>query len=150
MDFSKALITITVFFLLASCKKKLIEPPTDLIPQTKMTEVLYDLALINGLRSTNPNLLKQYDIETMPYLYKKYGIDSLQLVKSSEYYASIPATYQAMYTTIQNRLEQHIAEIDEQRKQKTDSLRSNNERVRDSLRKKTTSSNPPVRVPSEK
>ena len=150
MDLTRKLPIVIAIFLVFACKEKLIEPPQDLIPQSEMTELLYDLALIKGLKSTNDNVLKQYDIETMPYLYEKYGVDSLQFVTSSDYYASVPGIYQNMYTNIQNRLEQHIDEIDEQRKQKTDSLRSNNERVRDSIRKNAASTDAPAPVPSEK
>ena len=150
MDLDKVCIIAIFACMVSSCKEKLIDPPENLIPQADMTELLYDLALINGLRSTNPDLLKQHNIETMPYLYKKYNVDSLQFAKSDEYYASVPTIYQAMYNTVQQRLENQISEIDEQRKRKTDSVRTKNQKTRDSLKNKATSSSPPVHVPSEK
>lgn len=150
MDFIRSFMVMVIFFFVFSCKEKLIEPPEDLIPQSKMTEILYDLALINGLRSTNNTVLDQYEIETMPYLYEKYEIDSLQFVKSDEYYASVPAIYQTMYSTIKNRLDARIDEIDELRQQKTDSARSRTKKIRDSLKKKASSTKAPVPVPSEK
>ena len=146
----RVFILMAVFSFVFSCKEKLIEPPEDLIPQAEMTEILYDLALLNGLKSTNATVLDKYEIETMPYLYKKYEIDSLQFIKSDEYYASVPAIYQTMYSTIQGRLDNKKEEFDKLRQQKTDSARSKSKKVRDSLKKKASSAKSPVPVPSKK
>lgn len=134
--------------VLLSCKEKLIEPPQDLIPEQEMTEILYDLALINGLRTTNPTALDNYDIKTMPYIYEKHGIDSLRFVTSDQYYASVPSIYQRMYQTLMDRIENHINDIDKLREEKNEKARARNQRVRDSLAEKT----PPKKaiVPSEK
>jgi len=146
-DFMKrGLLLLGVFLGLLSCKEKLIEPPKDLIPESEMTEILYDLALINGIMTTNPNTLDTYTIETMPYIYEKYGIDSLQFVQSDQYYASVPVIYQRMYQSISDRIETQIAEIDKAREKKNESARARNKRVRDSLKKKTLSTKPAVPV----
>lgn len=150
MNFIRLYIIGAFFFLVYSCKEKLVEPPEDLIPESEMTEILYDLALINGLRSTNATVFEQYEIETMPYLYEKYGIDSLQFIRSDEYYASVPVIYQTMYATIKDRLEDRIDEIDKLRQQKTDSARSRNQSIRDSLKKKPPSAKSSAPVPSKK
>ncbi|MEM1259156.1 MAG: DUF4296 domain-containing protein [Bacteroidota bacterium] len=150
INFTRVFTALIGLLFIFSCKEKLIEPPKDLISQAEMMEILYDLALINGLRSTNAAVFDKYDIETMPYLYEKYGIDSLQFVKSDAYYASVPVIYQTMYATVKNRLENRIKEMDQLRKQKTDSVRSKNQRFRDSLRKKTSSITLTDSVPSSK
>lgn len=129
----KSLLMGVLIVFFASCKEKLIEPPENIIPQAEMTEILYDLALINGARTTNPTLLDNYNIKTMPYIYEKYDIDSLRFVTSDQYYASVPAVYQQMYQKISDRLQQEIKKIDEKRAQKNDSARARNKRVRDSL-----------------
>jgi len=136
MDYSTVLKVTVIFWFVLSCKEKLIKPPEDLIPQSEMTDILYDLALIKGIESTNTTLMDKYHVETMPYLYEKYGIDSLRFVKSDAYYASTPAVYQNMYNTILSRLEDKSDVIDEQRQQRKDSVRSRSERVRDSLKQK--------------
>lgn len=147
MDFMKrGLLLLGIFLGLLACKEKLIEPPKDLIPEAKMTEILYDLALIQGIRTTNPNTLDIYTIETMPYIYEKHGIDSLQFVHSDQYYASVPLIYQRMYQSITDRIEAHIAEIDKAREQKNDSARAKNKRIRDSLSKQALSTKSPVPV----
>ncbi len=136
------LLILVVLSILFSCKEKLIEPPSDLISEAKMTEILYDLALINGLRSTDDRLLKRHEIETMPYIYEKYGVDSLQFVHSDQYYASVPEIYQKMYESIQQRIEEKIKEMNRIREQKNDSARSQNKRVRDSIRKTSNPASP--------
>ena len=113
-----------------------------------MTEILYDLALINGLRSTDDRILKRHEIETMPYIYEKYGVDSLQFVHSDQYYASVPEIYQKMYESIQQRIEERIKEMNRIREQKNDSARSRNKRVRDSIRK--TSNSATSQIPAKK
>ena len=136
------LLIFLVLSILFSCKEKLIEPPSDLISEAEMTEILYDLTMINGLRSTNDRILKRHKIETMPYIYEKYGVDSLQFVHSDQYYASVPEIYQKMYESIQQRIEERIKEMDRIREQKNDSARSKNKRVRDSIRKISDSASP--------
>lgn len=126
-------LMVLAVLAIVSCKEKLIDPPENLISQEEMTEILYDLALIKGLNATNMAMLKKYNIKTMPYLYDKYGIDSLQFVHSDQYYASIPEKYQQMYQTIQEHLENQIKEMDEAREQRSDSLKKRS----DSLRKQT-------------
>ncbi len=119
--------------LMAGCKEKLIDPPENLIPQDRMTDILYDLAVLNGIKSTSETLLPNYEIETMPYLYKKYGVDSVQFVRSDQYYASIPQEYQKMYEEIKSRLEEQVKRIDAARKQRNDSIKKLTKKVRDSL-----------------
>jgi hypothetical protein len=84
---------LLLFLVLASCGEKVIEAPNDLIEKGKMADILYDLALINAAKSTNPGILEEGGIEPMEFLYKKYGVDSVQFVKSDIYYASIPLEY---------------------------------------------------------
>lgn len=132
------------FLILLACKEKLIEPPQNLISEQKMTEILYDLALIKGLKTTSARTLDNYQIETMPYIYEKYDIDSLQFVTSDQYYASEPSIYQRMYQTITNRIENQIKEIEKARELKNDSAKARNKRIRDSLSKKNSSISKPV------
>lgn len=143
----RAILVVLTVLCLGACKEQLIEPPEDLIPQAQMTEILYDLAILNGIRTTSNTLLDKYQIETMPYLYEKYGIDSLRFVKSDQYYASVPAVYQSMYQSIADRLEANIKEIDKEREQKNDSLRARNQRVRDSISQRRNPDAPKTTVP---
>ena len=112
--------------LALSCGKKLMEEPENLIPKGKMADILYDMALLDAIDNSYPQVLEENDLEAMEYLYDKYGIDSLQFVRSDLYYASIPAEYQKIYEAVEERLTKKrdsISEIIMQaRTQASDSL----------------------------
>jgi len=140
-----------VLFLavLVSCAEKVIEPPENLIPKEKMTNILYDLALLNAANSTNPNALKNNSVETMPYLFEKYSIDSVQFSQSDLYYASVPLEYESIYETIQSRLEKEINVYDDERQKKTEAAREKADKVRDSLKKLSKNTKTPVHSEKE-
>ena len=118
------LILLTALVILVSCGEKVIEKPNNLIPKEKMVDMLYDIALINAAKGTNPNILEEYDIEPTSYLFKKHGVDSLQFVSSDLYYASIPVEYEEIYEKVSSRLEHDKKAIEEERKRKSDSTRN--------------------------
>ena len=112
--------------LALSCGKKLMEEPEDLIPAPKMSEILYDMALLDAIDNSYPQVLTENDLKVMDFLYEKYGIDSLQFVQSDLYYASVPEEYQKIYEAVEERLtakRDSISEVIKQvRSQSSDSL----------------------------
>lgn len=100
--------------------------PDDLISREKMVDVLTEISLLHGARSYNKNLLEEKGIEPTRYIYEKYDIDSLQLVRSNDYYAENYGVYQEIYSEVKARLETLRVEYD--------SLREKEERRKDSLR----------------
>lgn len=115
-----------VFFigccLMVACNEKIVEPPEGLIPKEDMVHILYDLSLLNAAKNTNPEVLRDNNIETMDYLYKKYGIDSVLFVKSDLYYASIPSEYEGIYTDVEALLEETKKIFEEERRRQRDSV----------------------------
>ncbi|MDX1362711.1 DUF4296 domain-containing protein [Arenibacter latericius] len=100
----KYLLPIILLFLI-SCNEEVVKKPNNLIPKDKMVTILYDVSLLNAGRSINQNVLNEYDIVPMEYIYKKHNIDSLQLVDSDTYYASLPIVYEAIYTQVKEKIE---------------------------------------------
>lgn len=123
----KILVSLLVILVsLFSCQKKQKgKKPDDLIPQEKMVEVLTELSLLQGARSYNRSLLEETGLKTETYLWDKYDIDSLQFVRSSNYYAENYRLYENIYDKVKERLEVLKAAYD--------SIREEHERVRDSL-----------------
>ena len=80
------------------------EEPDNLIPKGKMADILYDMALLDAIDNSYPQALEENDLEAMEFLFDKYGIDSLQFVRSDLYYASVPAEYQKIYEAVEERL----------------------------------------------
>jgi hypothetical protein len=138
------IILATAFF---GCVEKVIEKPENLIPKDQMAEIYYDLSIITAAKKINRNHLDKYDFETMPYIYKKYGIDSIQFVESDIYYASIPMEYEAIYQTIEERLEDEKSVFDDATESKNDSLRKAANAQRERLRKKNTKADEKDSIP---
>jgi hypothetical protein len=98
-------LLILLFVLLgASCGKKLLETPENLIPREKMADILYHMALLDAIDNSHPQVLVENDIRVMPFLFEKSGIDSLQFVQSDLYYASVPEEYEKIYQAVEERL----------------------------------------------
>jgi (p)ppGpp synthase/HD superfamily hydrolase len=89
------------------------EEPENLIPREKMSDILYDMALLDAIDNSYPQVLSENDLKVMEFLFKKYGIDSLQFVQSDLYYASVPAAYQKIYEAVEERLTQKRDSISE-------------------------------------
>lgn len=118
----KNYIWIVLLFLVVACNEKLMEKPDDLIPENKMVEVLKDLAIVNAAKTTNVAVLQENDIEPMNYIFEKHGIDSIQLVESDRYYASLPVKYEQIYKKVEAELERETKALEEEKKV-NDSLR---------------------------
>lgn len=116
-----AAVILVLFF--TACAEEVINKPEDLIPSREMSQILYDIAIINAAKNTNPWILKENNVETMEYIYRKYGIDSSQFVLSDTYYASRPLEYEAIYKKVETRLAKEKDSLEEVRRIKSDSSR---------------------------
>ena len=94
-----------ICFWVFACGNQLMEAPKNLISEDKMTDILYDIALLNAIDNSHPQVLKEKRIEVMAFVFKKYGIDSTQFVESDLYYASVPVRYENIYEAVEDRLE---------------------------------------------
>jgi hypothetical protein len=96
------LLSITVF-LLFSCNNSVLEKPKNLIDEDVMIEMLYDLSVLEAMKSTHVS-----NYESLPtnkeLLKKKYKTDSITFAKSSQYYASDIRKYKKMYEKVKERL----------------------------------------------
>lgn len=110
-----------------SCNEKVVEPPENLIAKEKMINILYDLAIINAGKATDPQVLEGLELEPMQFIYDKYGIDSVQFVTSDLYYASLPLEYEKIYKALEARLELEKERIEKEREAANDSVRKASE-----------------------
>ena len=86
-------------FLMMGCAEEVVKKPENLIPKEKMADILNDLAILNASTSAASNKFEDSGINIMEFLYKKYGIDSVQFSQSDLYYASVPLEYQDRKST---------------------------------------------------
>lgn len=99
----KNLTLVFVLLTVLGCKDNTIEKPNNLIEKDKMIAILYDISLLDAIKSQGiqGGMTKKQENE---YLYKKYNIDSAQFTNSNKFYASDIEEYQKMFETIKNRL----------------------------------------------
>jgi hypothetical protein len=108
----KKMILSVFLFSLFGCNKNLVEKPDTLIEKKVMLNIMYDMALLDVLKYQDPNSLYTHAINPKNYIYTKYKVDSLQLVKSNVYYAADYREYKKMYDTLNSRLKKEKIQVD--------------------------------------
>ena len=98
-----------IFFCLAilaiGCNNSVIEKPSNLIEKDKMVDILYDISLLETVKSQGiKSRISQSEINQ--YILKKYKIDSLQLISSNKYYASDAEEYKRMFEKVKAKLDE--------------------------------------------
>lgn len=97
-----------------------------MISEDKMVEVLTDLSIINSAKNFNKRFLEETGIRPNTYLYEKHEIDSLQLAKSTEYYAKKYDRLDRIYSRVKVNLEKMKGDLE--------TVRAEEERIEDSIR----------------
>lgn len=111
---------ITIVFLGACTSNTIYKKPEDLIPKNQMVDLLTDMYLANA--STNIKTKKlERNLNFMPLLYEKYGVDSLRFQNSNRYYMSRIDDYEAIYKKVEINLK-YILDTTETSKKAKDSL----------------------------
>ena len=95
----------SLVLFLASCNHNAVEKPENLIEEEVMTNILYDLSIMEAMKSQNPYAPQNQSMNPKDYIYKKYKIDSLQFATSNRYYISQIEEYKKMYEKVNERLE---------------------------------------------
>ncbi len=97
-------ILMVLLFVLAGCTTA-VEKPKKLIEKDKMIDILYDISLLEAIKSQNikGGISSQKSNE---FLFKKYQIDSLQWEENNKYYATDIEEYKKMYQEVKRRIEQ--------------------------------------------
>ena len=134
--------------LFVSCKEEVVAKPDQLIAKDKMLDIMYDIAVLEGIKYQNPTSLDSNKINSTTYIYKKYKIDSIQLAQSNVYYASDYVAYKDMYDTLVKRIERKKSLIDavikEDKKStsKKDSIAAKRKIKKDSIAAKKATTSP--------
>ena len=79
----------------------IVEP---VIAEEMMVDIFAETYLMNAARSINLKLITDKGIKLDSTLYKKFGIDSLQFVKSNAYYAGDLNGYLKLFEQVEARL----------------------------------------------
>ena len=97
-------ILIGLLFTFLSCNNT-IDKPKNLIEKDMMVDILYDISLLEAIKSQNISGGIKNE-EANIYLYRKYKIDSVQLAQSNKYYAADVEEYKKMFEEVKTRLEE--------------------------------------------
>lgn len=114
------------------------EKPKDLIAKDKMSDIMYDLYILNAAKGVNRKLLELNGIMPSEYVYEKYGIDSLQFAKSNAYYAYDTEVYTGIIDKMKATLEKD--------KELYEKLTKEEQKVEDSLKDIEKKLKPPVEL----
>ena len=99
------IILFLVLMLVVGCGEQSAEKPKNLIGEDKMEDILYDLSVLEALKSQKPLELANGGVDHTTYIYEKYKIDSTQLAASNRYYASDVDNYKKIYERVREKLE---------------------------------------------
>jgi hypothetical protein len=98
-----ALLFLLIFS--ASCQPNIKpEKPQGLIPEAEMSNVLYDMFVINSAKGINRKLLEVNGVVPEKYILEKYKIDSTQFAQSNNYYAHDLEAYKAIIEKVKERI----------------------------------------------
>ncbi len=122
----KKILYILIGFLMFGCGySDRPSQPDNLIPKEKMSDIIYDVFLLNAAKGINKRILEQNGILPQEYVYKKHNIDSLQFVLSNDYYSYDTKTYEGIIGKVKKKIEWE--------KKHNDSLIEREEKIKDSL-----------------
>jgi hypothetical protein len=101
---AKYYILLCLCFFVIGCQDSSIEKPKNLIDKEVMTSILYDMAVLDAVKSQN--IGGGISVKGMnEYIYKKYKIDSIQFSESNKYYASDIDGYEKMYQKVKSKID---------------------------------------------
>ena len=117
-------ISFVLIIYLLSCSNKSAKKPDNLISLETMEEVIYDVYMLNAIKISNKKLLQNEEVSFEKEIFEKYNIDSLQFVKSNDFYAADFETYKALIERIKKRMDSNKKTleqlIEEEKKSKKD------------------------------
>jgi len=119
----KIAFLVSLIVLFASCSTKEIKKPNKLIEEDKMINIIYDLSLLEAIKSRNPYAPENQGLNSKEFVYKKYQIDSLQYAQNNQYYALQIDRYKKMYDKVNERIQAQKKVTDEQLKKSYSTLK---------------------------
>lgn len=86
--------------------------PENLISKEKMIDILTETYLANAARSVDRRSIESQGIRMDSLIYRNFGIDSLQFVRSNAYYAADINTYMEIFEKVTKNLSAAEKKVD--------------------------------------
>ena len=126
----KITLILFAFLVLASCKDEDVQKPEKLLSEDEMVDVLYDITMLQSIRSVDPQELRVRKVEIGEYIYNKYKIDSTVFAQNHEYYASQLDVYERIHNKVNDRIKKVKEEYEgEVPKTEKDSVNDENKKM---------------------
>ncbi len=104
----------TLVLLLFSCTSNTIfKKPDNLISEDMMADIMVDME-IAIIAEHKSNKYKKHNVDYMPLIYQKYGIDSTQFANSSFYYNTNIDVYKDILSKAKAKMQAKKTEIDQE------------------------------------
>ncbi|MBD3723542.1 MAG: DUF4296 domain-containing protein [Flavobacteriaceae bacterium] len=94
-----------------SCKDMAVEKPDNLLPEDKMIDIIYDIAILQAAENYKPINLSDAGVKVNNYIYKKYNIDSTTYYQNHKYYASDVNNYKKIYKKVLKKITEEQATL---------------------------------------
>jgi hypothetical protein len=101
-------VLFLLFAILISCQKPAIPKPDNLIDEDVMVDIMFDISILEAMKSQKGDVLEANAINPNTYIFKKYKIDSLQFANSDKFYASDIKKYKGIFDKVNKRIEEKI------------------------------------------
>ncbi|AOW21031.1 DUF4296 domain-containing protein [Urechidicola croceus] len=98
-------------FIFACTSNTIYKKPDDLISKDQMIDLLVDMNIALSAKPQK-NIEGKNGIDYMPFVYEKYGIDSLRFAKSNYYYSTDIDQYSKILKTVKERIENQKKEFE--------------------------------------
>lgn len=105
------LVLLAVAFVTISCKDEVIKEPKNLIEKEEMINIIYDLSVLDAMKSQSMGVTYSYP-KPFDFIKKKYKVDSLTFVQNTQYYASDINEYKKMYDKVKEKIDKETKKID--------------------------------------
>jgi hypothetical protein len=80
------------------------DKPAKLLSEKEMENILYDMSMLQAIKSFAPKELDDNKVDARTYIFKKYKIDSLTMAQNHQYYAQDLEGYKKIQKNITDRL----------------------------------------------
>lgn len=101
------LLLFILSLLFLGCKDSYVKEPKKLIEKDKMVDIIYDLSLLEAMKTQNIGVPTNYPTSTV-FLKTKYKVDSLTFAENTKFYASDVEEYKKIYEKVKDRLKKKL------------------------------------------
>ena len=103
----RKLVFIFLSVLVVACSNNTAPKPKRLLDREDMINILYDIALVEAIKSFKPSALKDNNVNPHTYIFKKYDIDSLTFAQNHLYYASDIEGYAGIEKKVSEKIKEN-------------------------------------------